>query len=85
MEVSTLAEAQGVEMLCPGCFAKNGGPRGTHIIIAWFRGRAVPDDVRPGPGRWAISGSTRDDLTLNPSVDVGCWHGFIRDGKATGA
>ncbi len=34
---ATLQEAQG------GCWAKNGGPVGTHVVLAWFRGRGVPN------------------------------------------
>jgi hypothetical protein len=83
MRVDTLEEASGVMFLCPGCYAKNGGPVGTHSVICWFAGRGVPDEMKPGPARWAASGHTIESLTLAPSVDVGddhCWHGFVRDG-----
>ena len=36
-----------------------------------------------GPSRWAVSGTCLDDLTTDPSVDCGCWHGWIRNGDAT--
>lgn len=81
----TIADAHGVEFLCPKCFAKNGGPVGTHAVICWFRGR-VPDGAEPGPGRWDVSGVSYSDLTLNPSVHLsgaGCgWHGWIKNGRA---
>ena len=83
----SIANAQGVEFLCPGCYAKNGGPRGTHMVICWFSGRGVPDDAVPLPGRWGVSGTGIGDLTLAPSVDVGsdhCWHGFIQNGQSVG-
>ena len=83
--------ADGVEFLCPKCFAANGGRVGTHAVICWFAGR-VPDDLNPKPGRWTPSGTTLDDLTFVPgnpprSVSVlltsGCgWHGFVKNGGA---
>ena len=33
------------------------------------------------PTRWTISGTGLDDLTLSPSVDVICWHGYITNGE----
>jgi hypothetical protein len=59
-------------------------------ILCWFRDRGVPDDAVPGPGRWKVTGTGFDDLTLWPSVDVsaggkhpGRWHGWVRDGEVT--
>lgn len=63
--VKTLAEAQGVEFLCPRCFVANGGVGGTHIVICWSRSRGVPEDATPKPGRWVLEGTGLDDLTLN--------------------
>lgn len=82
-----LANAQGVMFLCPACFATNGGKVGTHRVLSWFRGRGVPDDAKPGPGRWEPEGSDLNDLTLRPSIDLsigdGCkWHGFVTSGSA---
>ncbi len=87
--VSSPQEAQGVMFHCPGCWAANGGSYGTHLVLAWFRSPprlpAVPPERSPGPGRWDVSGTGAADLTLSPSVDVGCWHGYIRNGEATNA
>jgi len=87
-DVDSLADAHGVMFLCPKCFAKNGGPVGTHSILAWFRDRGVPTDEAPGPGRWIASGASYADLTLSPSINlenagrVGCqWHGFVTNGE----
>lgn len=80
----TVAEVQGVSFLCPVCFKKNGGPVGTESILCWFRGRGIPDNADPGPGRWApVSGAGFGDLTLSPSVNVqnGHWHGFVTNGE----
>jgi hypothetical protein len=90
-EVASLAEANGVVFFCPKCFAANGGPVGTHSIICWSRSRGVPDDARPS-GRWALDGTSMDDLTLNADPPSsarsvllldGCgWHGFVTNGNA---
>jgi len=63
-QVDTIEEAQGVEFLCPKCFIENKGKAGTHICICWSRARGVPDEVHPGPGRWALQGTGLHDLTL---------------------
>lgn len=91
--VQRIEDAQGVEFLCPKCFAANGGNIGTHAVICWSRSRGVPDDAEPGPGRWALHGTGFADLTLNadpPStarsvqLNGGCaWHGHVTDGEVT--
>jgi len=78
--------AQGIQFLCPACFVANGGSYGTHAVRCWFRGHSVPDDEKPGPARWAMSGTGLADLTLTPSVLLlgGCgWHGFVTSGSVT--
>lgn len=92
IRVETIAEAQGVRFLCPKCFAANGGSVGTHGVLCWSRSRGVPDDARPGPGRWKLDGTSFEDLTLNadpPSwarsvaLAGGCaWHGHVTNGDA---
>lgn len=81
-EVDRFADAEGVLFLCPTCFEKNAGPIGTEIIIAWFVD--VPKVLSPGPGRWKPTGTSLEDLTLTPSINVAQehWHGFIRGGHA---
>jgi len=86
VHVDSLAEAQGVCFLCPACFAKNNGPVGTHACLCWFADRGVPADAEPLPGRWRVSGTGYNDLTLAPSILLqgGCnWHGFITSGNIT--
>lgn len=79
--------ADGLMFLCPLCFTKNGGARGTHRVLCWFVGR-VPGDLKPGPGRWTLTGTSIADFSLTPSVDLsitksGCqWHGFVTNGSA---
>lgn len=91
--VDSILEAHGLMFLCPKCFIANGGKVGTHRVICWSRSRGVPDDARPGPGRWALVGSGYHNLTLdadppNTARSVlllgGCaWHGFITNGEVT--
>ena len=76
--VEKLEDADGVFFVCRVC--ENG-----HGVICYFKGH-VPDDWRPGPGRWNAHGTTIDDLTLDPSVDltpVCSWHGWIQNGEVT--
>jgi hypothetical protein len=63
--VDTLAEADGIDFLCPVCFLKNGGNVGTHMVACWFEGK-VADDVTPGPGRWNPTGTGYGDLSFVP-------------------
>lgn len=93
----SIKDAQGIQFLCPKCFAKNGGPVDTHIVVCWSRSRGTPEDASPGPGRWSMQGSGFDDLTLNGDAVGGggarsvlllggcAWHGFITNGDVTGA
>lgn len=93
VHVDTLAEAMGVEFLCPKCFAAFGGPRGVHHVLCWSRSRGTPDIATPGPGRWRMDGTGLADLTLNAEVPGGArsvqltggcdWHGFLNSGDAT--
>lgn len=91
--VDNLADAQGVQFLCPKCFRENGGSVGTHAIICWSRSRGTPEDAVPGPGRWTLEGTGLHDLTLNGDpgsrsvlLTGGCaWHGFVTNGEVTDA
>lgn len=89
--VQTVGEADQILFLCPLCFAKNGGPKGTHSVLVTLAGRNIPDDVGSRdadgkPSRWNASGTSIDDLVLTPSIlldakrapNEGChWHGFV--------
>lgn len=91
------SEAQGISILCPACFRKNGGEVGTHRIQVGFEGRGLlphqGSQNREGkPSRWQVSGimltdfeSANETLTLSPSIDCGCWHGFIKNGDISDA
>jgi hypothetical protein len=85
------AEAQGIQFLCPLCFAKNNGPVGTHGCDVTFADRGVPDQMgshnKDGQAvRWTVSGDAFENLTTTPSIllEGGCaWHGFITNGAIT--
>jgi hypothetical protein len=89
----SLAEAHGIDFLCPKCFQANGGSVGTHHVICWFRDRGVPDDLDPKPGRWTPQGTGYEDLTFVPGdppmavsvlITSGCnWHGFVQNGEVS--
>jgi len=86
--VETLAEADGVQFLCPKCYAANSGPVGTHGVICWSPG--VPQTTHPVPGRWRMEGTDLDDLTLvagssSVLLTSGCAaHFFVRGGRIEG-
>ncbi len=68
VDVRTLAEADGIRFLCPVCLVDGKEPaRYTHSVKCWFEGR-VPDDARPGPGRWNPRGHGYKDLSFVPGV-----------------
>lgn len=88
-------QAQGVDFLCPACFAKNGGSIGTHHVRVWFDGCGVDPAFRPEP-RWRASGTTLDDLSVEPSIAINTslppqvderfvcrWHGWVKNGDAS--
>lgn len=87
----SLADAQGIQFLCPKCFNDEPvGRVGCHSVICWFKDRGVPDDLDPKPGRWKPSGTGIDDLTFvgpgaaSVALTGGCnWHGFIKGGDAS--
>ena len=90
-EVQTVGEADGVSFLCPKCYAANGGAAGTHSVPLWFSslGEARSRQLQGHPG-WNKSGKSLDDLTFVKPGAVSvllksgcCWHGFVRDGRAT--
>lgn len=75
--VVELAEADGIMFLCPVCYAKNGGPVGTHRVMCWFDGK-VPSKEQPGPGRWKPGDASTgiDNLTFVP-------HDYVDDDGQT--
>lgn len=82
VRVATIEEAQGIRFTCPRCQS--------HQVVCWSESRGIGPEVTPGPGRWAMSGTGFDDLTLtgdngrSSSVDCGCWHGHVTNGAIVG-
>jgi hypothetical protein len=93
---------QGVMFQCPTCaVGKERGEedgrrfvRGAHYVRVFFsnpRGAPVAPTKADDNPRWEMSGTTLDDLTLSPSINLdvpentgGCrWHGFVRNGDAS--
>ncbi len=91
--VADISLSNGLRFLCPKCFVANQGSIGTHQIICWSTTRGAPTNAVPGPGRWKMTGSDFTDLTLTGeassdsiALQGGCqWHGFVTNGKVTGA
>lgn len=88
VEQENIDGAQGIMFDCPLCHG--------HSVLCWFsnpiNAAKVADELEPKPGRWKASGSSIDDLTLEPSVNLdnqnardhkAClWHGWVRNGDA---
>jgi hypothetical protein len=98
MKVDTLSEANGILFLCPKCERDEAisGKRGVHSVVCLTP--AVPKEWGQGPGRWPMTGTSFEDLTLTPSIwltESHCglckcnpgeycgWHGFILNGEVT--
>ena len=85
--VDEITGADGVEFLCPKCFAENDMKRpGVHAVICWSP--KVPQTTSPTPGRWEMLGTGLADLTLRASSSSvllqgrGCKaHFFIENGN----
>lgn len=87
LRVDAIAEATGVQFLCPKCFQANNGPVGTHMVICWDP--SVPQSMNPKPGRWKLVGTSLEDLTLVAAsssilLPPPCaWHGYVTKGDAS--
>lgn len=83
--VDSIQEADGILFVCPLCYRNSkDGCIGVHSVICWEPN--VPPTAEPGPGRWPMSGTGFDDLSLSPSILLtsGCaWHGYITNGEVT--
>lgn len=99
-----LEAAQGVLFQCPACAVgkevvtdEDGtrGVAGAHYIAICFsnpRGASpAPHEYDHNP-RWTMSGTSLDDLSLSPSINLDVpgltgdqcrWHGFVTNGDAS--
>lgn len=91
-----LERAQGLELWCPCGFGKaefvKGRPHGILIPFSNPINAPAPPSNHGPVGRdgkthprWVVSGTSLEDLTLSPSVEVNpkrpCWHGHIQNGE----
>jgi len=86
VDVDAIRQADGLRLLCPKCYDDPPvGPVGTHGVICWSP--TVSQDHLPRPGRWALVGTSIDDLTLvagssSVLIQGGCGaHFFVRQGR----
>ena len=59
---------------CPACSPK-GDAHGIRVPLA--------PKVDQNGQSWQHSGEFPDTLTLSPSINAGCWHGWIENGEIT--
>lgn len=62
--VKTIDEAQGLIFLCPACFEKNGGARGTHSVICWTKEAQEDLGLNGRRHRYRLEGTSLEDLSL---------------------
>ena len=43
-------------------------------------GHRIPLPIGEGSNEWTMKG-TLENLTLDPSIETGCWSGWIKNGK----
>jgi hypothetical protein len=89
-EVDTLKMADGIQFLCPKCLRENNmSSIGVHSVVCWEP--QVPPTMKPGPGRWEMTGKGYNDLTLTAgsssiflNSEGACQaHFFITNGEIT--
>jgi hypothetical protein len=64
---------EGVAFECPKC-----GPK--HLIAAYFTNPLDGGPAVPESSKWSRSGSTFEDLTIEPSIQYPCFHGWVENG-----
>lgn len=86
--VKTIQQAQGISFLCPACLQRKGGHASTHRVICWSGSAGVSNHISLGLGRWRMTGTGFNDLTLISERDkvqtilaTGCFkHGYVTNG-----
>jgi hypothetical protein len=71
-----IEDADGVWFDCPRCKDKDG-----HGVLVWCRGT---DETRTPLARWIFAGTSLDDLSLSPSINIpdACGaHFWVRSGS----
>jgi hypothetical protein len=79
----------GISFACPACSVWGSRLHGAHMVSLLFVNPADGGQPEPasadvvgdnGGKRWTRTGSTFADLSISPSVNVGCWHGHVLGG-----
>lgn len=65
---------EGVTFDCPKC-----GPG--HRLCAYFKNPVDGLEPNGWTPKWERTGETFLDLTISPSIDYGCFHGWVEDGR----
>lgn len=67
---------EGLAFDCPTC-----GPK--HTLVAYFTNPIDGGPAMPAPPnqRWTRSGEDFAKLTVKPSLDYPCWHGWVEGGQ----
>jgi hypothetical protein len=69
------SSGEGMTLVCPTC-----GPR--HCLAVYFSNPLDGKESAPWQGmKWEREGDTFDTLTISPSINYPCFHGWIEDGK----
>lgn len=67
------------------CPKHRGRMCGSLIIVGRTSVQHDPQNQGVGKAQWTWENGDRDKPTFTPSVNcMGCWHGYIRDGRCVG-
>ncbi|HEV7520135.1 MAG TPA: hypothetical protein VGP89_03485 [Candidatus Angelobacter sp.] len=69
----TPEHGEGVALACPVC-----GP--DHTLAVYFSNPLDGGAAAPASHQWTRSGTTFDELTVEPSIQYPCFHGWIENG-----
>jgi hypothetical protein len=66
---------EGIQFDCPSC-----GP--SHQLVAYFENPLDGLAVASWTPKWKRIGEEFDVLSIEPSLEYPCWHGWIEEGRA---
>lgn len=69
----TPEHGEGFAFDCPNC-----GPN--HTLAAYFKNPLDGGVATPGSGQWQRTGSNFDEITVEPSMEYPCFHGWVENG-----
>ena len=65
---------EGISLDCPKC-----GPK--HMLVAYFDNPVDGQDAAPWGDKWHREGEELETLTISPSIQYPCFHGWIENGQ----